>query len=137
MAEGTTRAAGAGIIKRVVIADDSGVGRKLTRRCLEFAGLGTAEFVEAADGQAALDLVEQGGVDLLVTDINMPVMDGIELLRALSQSELSPQPIKLVMSSAASAALRAEVGRYGVLAVIDKPVSPAAFAKALSQRAGA
>ena len=125
------------MIKRVVIADDSGVGRKLTRRCLEFAGLGAAEFIEAADGQAALDLVEQGGVDLLVTDLNMPVMDGLELLRALSESALEPQPLKLVMSSAASATLRTEMAKYGVLAVIDKPVSPAAFAKVLSQRTGA
>jgi two-component system chemotaxis response regulator CheY len=125
------------MIKRVLIADDSGVGRKLTRRCLEFAGLGGREFVEAGNGQVALTMIEAGGIDLLVTDINMPVMDGLELLRALSELPEQPKLLKVVMSSAASAALKTDLARYGVLAVIEKPVSPAAFGKVLSPHVGA
>jgi CheY-like chemotaxis protein len=122
------------MIKRVLIVDDSGISRKVMRKCLEFAGLSQAEFVEAEDGEKALAVLEHGQIDLLITDLNMPIMDGFELLRAIDESELGKHMIKIVTSSAASAAIDDEMKRHGVVAVFAKPVSPTAMAKVLAGR---
>jgi two-component system, chemotaxis family, chemotaxis protein CheY len=119
------------MIKRVLIVDDSGVGRKLTRRCLEFVGVVGSDILEAEDGQRALALLEAGGIDLLVTDINMPVMDGLELLRAIDEIPALKTVVRIVMTSASSDALNAEFEKHRVSAFIAKPVSPGAFAKVI------
>lgn len=118
--------------RRVLIVDDSGVGRKLVRRCLEFAGLAGATFLEADNGQAALDILEREGADLIVTDLNMPVMDGIELLRAMAEVPSCKATVRIVMTSTASPRLRAELEQYGVAALIAKPVSPTDVAKVVA-----
>jgi two-component system chemotaxis response regulator CheY len=118
--------------KRILIVDDSQVSRRLVRRCIEFAGFGECEFLEAGDGANALEMIEAGKADVLITDLNMPVMDGLELLRAIHESG-APKPIlTIVMTSAASTALKAELDKYQVAALITKPVSHQAFAKALA-----
>lgn len=124
------------MIKRILIVDDSGVGRKLTRRCLEFAGLVGSEITEAENGQRALEILEAGGVDLLITDFNMPVMDGLELLRAMQGNPTLEHVAKIVMTSASCDAVKGEFDKLGVLALIAKPVSPAAFAKVLGSIQG-
>ena len=88
--------------RKVLIVDDSGVGRKLVRRCLDFAGLAGSEFIEAENGAKALEVLEAGGVDVLVTDLNMPVMDGVELLRAIAEIGTLGTLITIVMTSTVS-----------------------------------
>jgi two-component system chemotaxis response regulator CheY len=118
--------------RRVLIVDDSGVGRKLVRRCLEFAGCGGSEFLEAGNGAEALKHFESGHIDLLVTDLNMPVMDGMELLRALAADRTIAPGAILVMSSAANDTVREDVMRNGAIGLVAKPVSPAELAKVLA-----
>ena len=66
---------------RILIADDSGTMRTIIRRSLE--ALGVMGAVEAADGIQALQMFQEGGFDLLITDWNMPGKTGIELARAV------------------------------------------------------
>jgi len=120
------------MIKRVLIVDDSGISRKMMRKCLEFSGLSQAEFLEAEDGEKALEVLERTQIDLLVTDLNMPIMDGFELLRAIDETKLGQNMLKIVTSSAASAAIYDEMRRHGVMAVFAKPVSPTEMAKVLA-----
>jgi len=120
------------MIKRVLIVDDSGISRKLMKKCLEFSGLTQAEFFEAEDGEKALEVIERTPIDLLVTDLNMPIMDGFELLRAIDEKGLGTNMLKIVTSSAASVAIVDEMKRHGVMAVFGKPVSPTALAKVLA-----
>ena len=61
---------------RLMIVDDSPVMRAFVRRVLGISGLDIAEIFEAGDGQEALDLLEREWVDVVLTDINMPNMDG-------------------------------------------------------------
>jgi len=70
-------------MKRVVIADDSQTARMFIRRCLEIVGLAETEFVEADNGREALARIKEAPTDLLVTDLNMPLMDGEMLLMNL------------------------------------------------------
>jgi two-component system chemotaxis response regulator CheY len=76
-------------MKTCLVVDDSKVIRKVARHILE-----TLDFVvtEAADGQEALDSCRQSAPDVVLLDWNMPVMSGIEFLRALGQEGVAPRP---------------------------------------------
>ncbi|MFP5248692.1 MAG: response regulator [Acidobacteriota bacterium] len=68
---------------RVLIVDDSSVMRKIIERALRQAGIEQLEVHEAASGNEALAFLSEAQVDLILSDINMPSMDGLELLRQL------------------------------------------------------
>ena len=111
-------------IRRVVIADDSSMARMFIRKCLEIAGLAEAEFVEVPDGEKALAACREKPTDLLVTDLNMPVLDGTEVLRRVSASpKLFGLPV-LVISSLANETKEKELRALGAVAVLRKPINP-------------
>ena len=113
----------------ILIADDSGTARMFVRRCLEIAGCSDASFLEASNGNEAMVLMKEHRPDLIVTDLTMPLMDGMELLRQISaDSRLKAVPV-LVVTSSANSAREQELLAMGAYAVISKPVSPAAIAK--------
>ncbi len=119
------------MIEKVVIADDSSTARMIIRRCLEIAGCIDVDFLEAEDGVQALHFVREDDVDLLVTDLNMPNMDGRLLLKRVKGSpKLTNIPI-IIITSASNEAIREELIKQGAHAVVTKPVSPASVAKAL------
>ena len=121
------------MIKNVVIADDSALARMFVRRCLEIAGLGDANFIEASDGSEAISCMKKIKADLLVTDLTMPNMNGIELMRKISSSpRLSGTPV-LVVTSAGNTEQRKELLELGVTRIISKPVSPPILIDALNQ----
>jgi two-component system chemotaxis response regulator CheY len=68
---------------RALIIDDSSVMRKIVERSLRQAGIDLAEVREAGNGAEALAALQASTADLILCDINMPVMDGIEFLRQL------------------------------------------------------
>ncbi len=119
--------------KRVVIADDSALARMFLRRCLEISGLNDAEFVEASDGAEALEKLKEVPTDLLVTDLTMPDVDGLELMRRISASpRLNGTPV-LVVTSAGNEAQREELMNLGVVAILSKPINPPVVADALEK----
>ena len=121
------------MIKNVVIADDSALARMFIRRCLEIAGLGDAHFIEASDGSEAISCMKKIKADLLVTDLTMPNMNGIELMRKISSSpRLSGTPV-LVVTSAGNAEQRSELLELGVTRILSKPISPPILIDALQQ----
>jgi two-component system chemotaxis response regulator CheY len=101
------------------------------RRCLEIIGLADAQFVEAENGREALMQVRAAETDLLVTDLNMPVMDGELLLRWIKSSPRLCHLNVLIVTSAGNAAKEAELLKFGASGVLRKPVSPAALSQAL------
>ena len=121
------------MIKNVVIADDSALARMFIRRCLEIAGLGDANFIEASDGSEAISCMKKIKADLLVTDLTMPNMNGIELMRRISMSpRLSGTPV-LVVTSAGNEEQRRELFELGVTRILSKPISPPILIDALQQ----
>ncbi len=120
-------------MKRVIIADDSETARMFVRRCMEIAGLSGVEFLEASNGAEALEILECWGGDLIVSDLYMPKMDGVELIRRIrAQDKYNKLPI-LVVTSARTPAKEAELIGLGANAVLGKPVSPAALAPVLKE----
>ncbi|APG27306.1 histidine kinase [Syntrophotalea acetylenivorans] len=118
-------------MNRIVIADDSATARMFIRRCLEIVGLGEATLVEAEHGREALSLLKEEDADLLLTDLNMPVMDGATLLKWVKSSpRLHDLPV-LVITSAGNPAKEQELLSLGAFGVLNKPVSPAVLMDAL------
>jgi two-component system chemotaxis response regulator CheY len=68
---------------RCLIVDDSSVMRKIVERCLRQAGLDLKQVLEAGNGAEALSVLRDNVVDLILCDINMPVMDGLEFVKQL------------------------------------------------------
>ena len=75
---------------RALIVDDSSVMRKIVERSLRQAGLDLLVVHEAGSGTEGLDLLKSNQVDLILSDINMPSMDGLEFLRQIRAQELAP-----------------------------------------------
>jgi two-component system chemotaxis response regulator CheY len=69
---------------RALIVDDSSVMRKIVERSLRQAGIDIKQVLEAGNGAEALAVLNQSTVDLILCDINMPVMDGLEFVKQLS-----------------------------------------------------
>ena len=72
---------------RALIVDDSSVMRKIVERCLRQAGLDLSQVCEASNGAEALVLLNDQQFDLILSDINMPVMDGLEFVRNIQGME--------------------------------------------------
>lgn len=70
----------------VLVVDDSAAIRKILQRVLRQTGMAIRTIHEAGDGQEALDILKGHKVDLVLTDINMPKMDGLQLLGAMKGS---------------------------------------------------
>ncbi|MCL5973778.1 MAG: response regulator [Ferrimicrobium sp.] len=98
---------------RVLVVDDSRAMRLIVIRQLRQAGLDDAEFIEAQHGIEALQHLGEGTVDLVLSDWNMPEMNGLELLRELRSrddqvlfgfvtSEGTPDMVRLARESGAS-----------------------------------
>ncbi len=105
----------------VLVVDDSRFARKATAACLAAAGLGSAKVSEAENGKIALDILRANGADLVVTDLNMPVMDGAGLLRRIRiDPRLNHVPVVLV-SSVVGPAVEKHLMRLGANAVVQKP----------------
>ncbi|MDA3963776.1 MAG: response regulator [Planctomycetota bacterium] len=119
------------MVERVLIVDDSGLIRKCIRRFLEQSGLAVEHFFEASNGAEALRVLELQKVDLLVTDISMPEMDGVEMLRALQDIPGSSSIHKIVISSIATDKWADELHELGVAAVLAKPPDMAELIRAL------
>ncbi len=119
-------------MKRIIIADDSTTARMFIKRCLQIIGLGDAEIIEAEHGKEALAAAKAQPVDLLLTDLNMPVMDGETLVKWVKASpKLGDLPV-VVITSAGNPAKEAQLLELGAHRVLNKPVSPPVMMEALA-----
>ncbi|WP_198265015.1 response regulator [sulfur-oxidizing endosymbiont of Gigantopelta aegis] len=106
----------------VLVVDDSAMARKHIQRVLKKMGI--SSFQEAINGKEAIPLIENNFFDLIVTDYNMPEMDGGELTRYVrEQSAQSSIPILMVTSENDNNRLAA-VQQAGVSGICDKPFEP-------------
>ena len=84
---------------KILIVDDFSTMRRIVRNLLKEIGYANAD--EAEDGQAALKMLRAGNFDFVVSDLNMPNMDGFELLRQIRADEkLKALPVLLVTAEA-------------------------------------
>ena len=105
----------------VLIVDDSAAIRKILQRVLKQTGIAIGTMYEAGDGQEALELLKTKTVHLVLSDINMPKMDGIQLLAALkSSASWRSLPVVMITTEGGEAKV-GEAVRLGAAGYVRKP----------------
>jgi two-component system, chemotaxis family, chemotaxis protein CheY len=108
----------------VLIVDDSSVMRKIVNRSLRQAGLELTEVFEASNGVEALARMQQTRVDLILSDINMPTMDGLELVRQLQSVENAKGVPIIMITTEAGESHVVQALSSGARGYIKKPFNP-------------
>ena len=109
---------------RVLIVDDSSVMRKIVERSLRQAGINIALVLEAANGVEALGVLNRGKVDLILCDINMPVMDGLDFVKQLSAVNNAKGTPVVMITTEGSETHVAQALSAGARGYIRKPFTP-------------
>ena len=105
----------------VLVVDDSAAIRKILQRVLRQTGIAIRTIHEAGDGQEALYLLANNPVDLVLTDINMPKMDGLQLLASLKASAQWRHIPVIMITTESGEAKVAEAVRLGAAGYVRKP----------------
>lgn len=108
----------------VLIVDDSAVMRTFIRRVLELSGLEASPCLEAANGAEALNLLDKHWVDVVLSDINMPVMSGEEMMRRLHASSILESLPVIVVSTDSTEARMRQMIELGARGYVKKPFQP-------------
>jgi len=109
---------------RALIVDDSSVMRKIVERSIRQAGVDLAEVREASNGAEALGVLNTETVDLILCDINMPVMDGIEFIRQLQATECAKGVPVVMITTEGSESHVVQALSLGAKGYIRKPFTP-------------
>lgn len=107
----------------VLLVDDSAVMRKMIARTLQLSGVPLGDVVPCGNGHQALDVLRTRTVDLALVDINMPVMDGEQLLDHL-RADARTAALPVIIVSTESSALRVERLRDKGAHFVHKPFTP-------------
>lgn len=101
-----------------LIVDDSSVMRKIVERALRQGGLAIKKIFEASNGIEAIEILREHTVDLVLSDINMPHMDGLEFLRQMRAQHLAPEvPVVMITTESSEEHVREAIaaGAYGYI----------------------
>jgi two-component system chemotaxis response regulator CheY len=109
---------------RVLIVDDSAAMRGFVRRVIELSGFEADVFLEAGDGKEALALLNANWVDVVLTDINMPNMNGEELLSSMAADETLRTIPAIVVSTDGTDLRRTRMLELGARGYVRKPFTP-------------
>lgn len=104
----------------ILIVDDSAIMRHMVARALRLSGLPLGELYHADDGRAGVAVARQHRLHLIVTDLNMPVMDGDEMIDELRADPCTAGLPVIVMSSEASEVRRQRLAAYNI-PFVQKP----------------
>lgn len=118
------------MIARILVVEDSSAMRAFVRAALEEAGV-VRDVVEASSGFEALRILPREAFDLAVVDINMPDVNGLELIRFMRNSDAHKTTPLLVISSEASARDRERGLTLGANAYLAKPFTAEALVDAV------
>jgi len=110
----------------ILIVDDSLPMRSVIKRTLKAAGYGGSELLEAANGKQAVELMKTSWIDMVITDYNMPVMNGLELIKTIKNDDLLKEiPVVVVSTEGHESKIKAFMD-CGAAGYITKPFTPEA-----------
>jgi two-component system chemotaxis response regulator CheY len=122
--------------RNVLIVDDSATIRQMIKKTMDIAGLDVGDVHEAANGIEALAQLADHEVAVVVVDINMPTMNGIQLLRRMKENDRL-QHIPIVIASTEGSRQRIdELVGFGACAYVRKPFQPEQLRDTLSPLIG-
>ncbi len=121
---------------KILLVDDSKTTRKIIAKTLRMANIPIDELYEANNGKEALNVLGETWIDLVLADINMPVMNGIEMIEKMSEEGML-QTIPVIMVSTVGSETRIEqLKTKGVKAYIRKPFLPEVVGKVVDDILG-
>lgn len=115
----------------ILIVDDSETMRAVIKKTVNMSGVEVGELLEAANGLEALAILESRWVDVVLSDINMPEMGGVELLKLVKADEVMRNIPVIFISTESSQTRVDEAASLGVAAYIKKPFMPEAIREIL------
>lgn len=108
----------------ILIVDDSATMRSVIKRTVQMADMSVGEFLEASGGRQALEILQQQKINLVLADINMPEMNGIEMIERMHTDERSRSIPVVIISTEARSARIESLKEKGVVGYIHKPFTP-------------
>lgn len=108
----------------VLVTDDSQIVRQVIIKTLSVAGVETKDVFQAADGKEALDLLRDQWIDLVISDLNMPVMGGVEMFQQMQKNEATKTIPVIVVTTEGSQTRIDELKAQGIKGYIRKPFTP-------------
>ena len=120
----------------VMIVDDSPAMRAFIRRVLDLSGLEIDLCLQASNGEEALGLLNTNWVDVVLTDINMPTMDGEELLRRMAAHAMLREIPVLVISTDRTECRIQKMLSLGAKVYVTKPFTPETLREQLERCLG-
>jgi two-component system, chemotaxis family, chemotaxis protein CheY len=108
----------------ILIVDDSRTTRTVISKTLKLAGVSINHLHEAENGKVALKILEDNWVDLVLADINMPEMDGVEMVDRMARDGLLKTIPVVIVSTEGSQTRIEEMRAKGVKAYVRKPFTP-------------
>lgn len=119
---------------KVLIVDDSETMRMIVVKTLRQAGFDSIETVEAESARAALAVIAKGGIDLVLSDVNMPEISGIELVKVI-RAKFKSLPIVMITTES-SPEMKEKMTEAGANGVLTKPFPPEQLKEVLSKYIG-
>ncbi len=117
----------------VLIVDDSMIIRKMVAKTLTISDLDIAELYYAENGRQALEQLRENWIDIVFADINMPEMNGVELVAEMQKQDmLSSTPVVIISTERSRERIEA-LKRMGVRAYLQKPFVPEEFTKVVKE----
>jgi len=109
--------------KRILIVDDSATARSIIKRSLEICGFDDAEVLESGNGNEAMNVLKHEDVDIVFTDINMPYMNGEQLLKRIKSSpKLFDIPVVIITGMNNPAREKKLIAKHAA-ALLPKPLA--------------
>jgi two-component system chemotaxis response regulator CheY len=121
--------------KTVLVVDDSAMMRKIVVKNLRDCGFDVS-VVEAADGQEGLNRFAAGGIDVVLSDWNMPVMDGLSMVREIRKLDPEKRIPIIMVSTEGSADKVKDAVLAGASNYLSKPFTPERFKEKLGMILG-
>lgn len=121
---------------KIMLVDDSSIVRGILKKTLRLTKLRIDSIAEAGDGQQALEKLQESPVDLIFLDINMPVMNGVEFMRTIRQSDSLRDTAVIVVSTEGSEERIKQMKELQVKSFIRKPFTPEQIAEVLKRVTG-
>ncbi len=120
----------------VLIVDDSNSMRAVIKKIITISGFKMGQCIEAGNGKEALEALADNWMDVIVSDINMPVMNGFELLKSLNEDDFLNNIPVILISTESSEERMQEAFDLGAKGFIRKPFTPEAVKKVLCEVMG-
>ncbi len=108
----------------VLIVDDSSTMRSVIKKIIKVSGFDVGNFLEAGDGLEALEVLQRDWVDLVLSDINMPNMNGLELIGKMADDDMLKSIPVVMVTTEGSEEKVAKSKELGAAGYIKKPFLP-------------